>query len=171
MRKKLYLLISCGMAATSLASGQADFENLYLSLSFGGIGTHPNFPAKSGLLTGIQLGYDINEPLSLELGLWDTPTKSRDNERMSLTQGTLDALYHFTRWETLDPYLSLGLGLLLSDIAIFDSDKAAMDLRLGGGTFYHLSETTSLRASLSTMIASYKARPAATGSVGVAWTF
>jgi len=172
MRGIFILLLLCFTAIRVFAyDGQADFSGWYVSPSIGGVVTHRNFPAKTAPLVGLQLGYDVDEYWSAELGLWMSPARSRADDPMTLTQGTLDGLYHFLHWEALDPYLFIGAGIFHSDVAVFDSCKTSLGLRLGGGAFYYFSDRFALRAGLGVTLCSYKARVAAMGNAGVTWSF
>jgi OOP family OmpA-OmpF porin len=80
----------------------------------------------------------------------------------------IDALFHFTRWERFDPYLSLGIGATWYEDD-FDSQTDPA-VRLGGGALYHLSDSIGLRTDLRVLTAGDDSEVNSTLSAGVIWT-
>ena len=80
-----------------------------------------------------------------------------------------DALYHFTRWERLDPYLSVGVGAIYYEHD-FD-DQTEPTLRVGGGVLYHLSDRFAVRADLRVIVAGTDTEINSQANGGIMWTF
>lgn len=99
----------------------------------------------------LRFGYDFaNSPWSLEAGLLlapDIETRGASGANM-IGGGFSDALYHFNRYQRLDPFLSAGLGYFrANDGAPFTTETQEFGaLRLGAGLMYHLTDKLSLRA-------------------------
>ena len=81
----------------------------------------------------------------------------------------VDALYHFTRWDRMDPYLSVGLGVL-QYADDFDAQTEPA-IRVGGGLFYHLSDNVALRADLRVVASGADTEINGLTRFGVVWTF
>ncbi|MBQ8570701.1 MAG: OmpA family protein [Kiritimatiellae bacterium] len=86
-----------------------------------------------------------------------------------MAQFYIDALFHFTRLERLDPYLTFGAGVTLYGEDITGDGATSMTLRGGGGIMYHLSDTWSLRADARINLAGYNTEFNMTADVGVVW--
>jgi outer membrane protein OmpA-like peptidoglycan-associated protein len=79
-----------------------------------------------------------------------------------------DGLFHFTRWERLDPYLSLGVGLTryADDLGNGQTDAA---VRFGGGVMYHFNDEWAVRADGRGFIAGEDTEANVTVDAGVVW--
>jgi outer membrane protein OmpA-like peptidoglycan-associated protein/opacity protein-like surface antigen len=81
-----------------------------------------------------------------------------------------DALFHFSRFDRIDPYLTGGAGFTFyGDDAI--GDQVSATLRAGGGIMYHLSDAWSLRADTRVNIAGYNTEFNQTMDVGFVYRF
>ncbi len=66
--------------------------------------------------------------------------------------GTIvDALFHFTRWERIDPFLAVGGGLTFYGDTINGKDVDA-SVRAGGGLMYHFNDEWACRGDIRTLI-------------------
>ena len=130
---------------------------------------------KDAPLLTLRLGYDWSEALTFEGSLYYAPylpeqtvgkttydpvtgaVTSYDpkHSRLSDTDptadksmmlgGAVDGLFHLTRWERLDPFLTLGVGMLWFD-ANMHFGHWAPELRYGGGVMYHFNDEWAIRA-------------------------
>jgi outer membrane protein OmpA-like peptidoglycan-associated protein len=62
----------------------------------------------------------------------------------------VDGLFHFTRWERLDPYLSVGAVLMWYDAKMGDGNQMDAGFRYGGGVMYHFNDEWAIRADFRT---------------------
>jgi len=90
-------------------------------------------------------------------------------DRTSAVGLAFDALYHFSRWDRLDPYLSIGLGAMRYEHD-FDAQTDPV-LRVGGGLMYHLSNRFALRADARVVTAGEDSEVNTLINAGVMWTF
>jgi len=178
------------MASTHAVCEERGEEHPWnISVSAGAIDYEGDEAVEDSLLTSLHVGYDYSESWSIEgvLGLaprldedfrtdWSTGEKI---SRLEETAGpgvndtyavglALDGLFHFTRWERLDPYLSAGAG------AVWYADDVGSDfdpsLRVGGGVMYHLTDAWALRADYRTMLTGTDTEANSTITAGIAWT-
>ena len=84
-----------------------------------------------------------------------------------------DAVFHFTRWDRLDPFLSFGIGYSYFMEDPEDSDQGNVDLRGGLGVLYHINDHWSLRADYRGILADYGGSPNGNSLIdfGVVWTW
>ena len=170
--------LAAALMTTSTGSRAADGEMpqealWYVSGGLGAILFEGDEEVDSGLILSGRLGYDYSEWWSLEGVFTLAPNLDintfgrtrivngevvkdrvpRANAKDAWAAGlALDALFHFTRWERLDPYLVGGLGFLWyeEDVNGEDFDPA---LRVGAGVMYHFNDEWALRADGRTFIA------------------
>ncbi len=113
---------------------------------------------QDGWVGTLRAGYDLNAPLSLEVGgLAGTvhrPADAVDSGTLAL-QGTWgDLIIHLARWERLDPFLSVGAGAFwCAGRGLPDNQQEAVFSRAGAGVLYSLSENWSFRLG-ATLLAS-----------------
>ena len=81
----------------------------------------------------------------------------------------LDDRYHFTRWERLDPYLTVGLGVTRYDDDFGSRTEPA--LRLGGGALYHLTDQLGIRGDVRVVTAGEDTEFNAQFTCGLMWSF
>ncbi len=180
----LAVLFSC--AAMAAEEGVENLVNV--GVAVGGLKFEGDEPVEDSLTVSLRLGFDYTERWSLEGVLMLVP---RLDERFAHSYGTrvsrlreeagpevdetsavglaIDGLYHFTRWERLDPYLSVGVGFMRYE----DDFDAEIDptLRLGGGALYHLSDRLALRADVRVLCAGGDTEANALVDGGVVWAF
>jgi len=124
------LLLSC--CAAGFAQEQAEESLWYFCPAIGWLDFEGDEAVKDGVLLHGRLGYDYNEWWTFEGEISLAPYLKEQTYGHTYPDGTqvrlsrleehngagvndcfaiaagLDALFHFTRWERLDPYLSLG---------------------------------------------------------------
>lgn len=101
----------------------------------------------------------------------------------------VDVLFHFTRWERLDPYLALGVGATIYGEDLSSENKwpppditkdydygGRLDasFRAGGGVMYHFNDEWAVRVDGRTFLASGGNRGNEANAIidaGVVWTF
>jgi len=159
MKKLVFSMMFCAglMSTMNAAAGEmADQNSWYVSPGIGMMFFEGNQPTDEGLNMVLRLGYDISDHWSTEGGMSWAPNISRnggaDNQNginnQSIEGVFLDGLYHFNRFNRLDPYLTVGAGLYRADTRVFcDGDESTIvGPRLGAGVMYHLTDRWSLRA-------------------------
>lgn len=161
----------------------------YVSAGLGAVSFEGDEELQNGVLGTIRLGYEYSEWWSFEGGLsiapylkenfrFDLPTQTRIS-RLEESAGdgvndtyalglSLDALFHFTRWERLDPYLTLGVGAIYYGEEI-GGDHFDPAVRVGGGVMYHLNDEWALRADVRTFLAGRKTEANAIIDAGIVW--
>lgn len=161
----------------------------YVSAGLGALSYEGDEELKDGLLGTIRLGYEYSEWWSFEGGLsiapqldenfrFDQPTQTRVS-RLEESAGpgvndtfalgfSLDALFHFTRWERLDPYLTLGVGAIFYGEEI-GGEQFDPSVRAGGGVMYHLNDEWALRADARTFLAGRDTEANAIFDAGILW--
>ncbi len=193
LRKSQWMQCVLGMSVllTSVSIGQAIMDEVpiearwYFSPGLGVLRFEGDEELKSGVIGTFRLGYEYSQWWSYEAGLFLAPSlkqnfRETNGERISRLQESTgasssyavglfgDALYHFTRWERLDPYLVLGLG------AVYYEHKARSGyfdpmLRTGFGMKYHFNDEWALRADARIYMTVEKTEANATFDVGFAW--
>ena len=110
-------------------------------------------PSHDGLVETLRLGYDLDAPVSFELGGLTGHFDSRaDNDAPVIYSSWGDAIFHLARWERLDPFLTAGAGAFWSnDRALPENRENGLTPRLGAGFLYTLSEHWSLRVDATVM--------------------
>ncbi|MBT3193427.1 MAG: OmpA family protein [Verrucomicrobia bacterium] len=173
----------------ALAQEQSIEAKWYGSLGLGMIEYEGDEEVDDAYLGNLRLGYDYSEWWSFEGSLVIAP-KIEGNFRNShgrrinrLEESTedgvedtygvglaLDALFHFTRWDRLDPFLSVGIGMMYygDEIAGETFDVA---LRGGGGVMYHFNDEWAIRADGRAFLAGNDTEVNAIIDAGVVWTW
>lgn len=105
-----------------------------------------------------RAGYDMNAPLSLEIGGLAggvaRPADAVDSGVRDLMGTWLDLIVHLRRWERLDPFLSAGGGAFWCDgRGLPDNRQEAVYPRAGAGFLYSLSENWSFRLGATLLVA------------------
>ena len=171
-------LLCAGLAAGMLVKGGAaraeekgDEHPWNISLEPGYLDMEGDFPTKDGFVTSLIIGYDYSTWWTFDTGLFVAPVlkaqtiKGQENPDgtfvysrplemnagVSQTTGygaTFDALFHFTPWKRVDPYLSLGvMGIGFTD-NFNDNvhDQFNGGARGGGGVIVNINDEWSVRA-------------------------
>lgn len=86
---------------------------------------------------------------------------------------TVDALFHFTPWKRVDPYLSVGAMTIEYFDKFRDQDQFNLGLRAGGGVIYNFNDSWSARLDYRGGIGDFnnKGTPNATYEAGVRYVF
>ena len=109
-------------------------------------------PARDNVAATLRLGYDLDAPLSLELGGLTGSLDSRAEGSHDLYGSWADAIIHLARWERFDPFLSAGAGAFWTDGRVLpDNREEGVVPRLGLGFLYSLSEHWSARVGVTLM--------------------
>ncbi len=175
-------------AAQLLAQEESIDAKWYGNIGIGMIGYEGDEELEDGWLGTIRLGYDYNEWWSFECGMAIAPsldenfrTDEEGNEisRLYEVAGVhetfavdmfVDALFHFTRWDRLDPYLAFGSGIIVYGDDIGD-DTFDISGRIGGGVMYHFNDEWAVRADGRTFIAGKDTEANIIVDGGVVWTW
>ncbi len=175
---------------------EADFGRWYVSPGIGFVNFEGDEGVEDGLYLTVRLGYEYNEWWTLEGSLVFAPkldenlggyTMKDENgvwheldRRRSYSKGDQyfgdtymvqiygDLLFHFTRMDRIDPYLTAGVGATFfgEDVT---GDSVSLTLRGGGGIMYHLSDSWSLRGDARVDLAGYNTEFNMTMDVGFVW--
>ena len=197
-RGLIFTALSLSVLATGAVSAQAETQPVrelgleskwYVSPFIGQLNYEGDEEVKDGFLFGARLGYDYSEWWSIEGGLYIAPKLDENfrnsyGKRISRLEETagegvhdaaafgvfIEGLFHFTRWERLDPYLSLGGGITYytEELEYGQSDPA---LRVGGGVMYHFNDEWSVRVDGRTFVAGRDTEANAIIDAGVVWTW
>lgn len=183
-------LVAVSFMALLLAGGAAmaqeeDFVETgneapwYGSVSLGYKDFEGDEEVRDGVLGELRLGYDVNDRWGLE-GVLDLAPYLR---RRAVAGGVLqnntfsvgmavDGVFHFTRWDRLDPYLAAGVGFVLYGDAL-RFGRFANAIRGGGGVMYHFNDEWGVRADARLLLADFGADPDANLIVtfGTTWTW
>lgn len=151
---------------------------------------------EDGFALTLMLGYDYNEWWTFEGALHIAPsldegtvgvTEIVDGEVVSYRRSRLadkagpgvhdtaalgaavDGLFHFTRWERLDPYLALGCGFIYYTEDFGNQLDPA--LRVGGGVMYHFDDEWAVRADGRMFVAGSDTEANAIANATVVWTW
>ncbi len=156
------------VSAHAGANELADAPRWYVSPGVGMMFFEGSQPTDEGLNMVLRLGYDVSEHWSAEAGLSWAPNitsnggDNQDDGGGGFNQGEqsvrglfLDGLYHFNRFERLDPYLTAGMGYYRANDRVFceGGEYSVAGPRVGAGVMYHLSDRWSLRADARAFMA------------------
>lgn len=165
------LMLATGLLLTgtaALAQEKGDEHPWNISLSAGRIDFEGDFVTKDAFVTTVRLDYDLNEWWTLEAqaflcpslegqsydhqnpdGSWVTIDRLQSEAGVDSTWAAglgADALFHFTPWKRVDPFLSLGVwGITFAD-DFKDHDQSDLAIRAGGGVIYNYNDEWSVRA-------------------------
>ncbi len=170
MKKSFYVCLAAGLMGATMACADelADAPRWYVSPGVGMMFFEGNQPADEGLNMVLRLGYDISEHWSAEGGVsWapnitsngrdgrDDGQEGYDFSGQSVRGLFLDGLYHFNRYNRLDPYLTGGFGYYRANDRIFNEggEFSVAGPRVGAGVMYHLNDRWSLRADTRAFMA------------------
>ncbi len=176
-----------------------DYARWYFSPGIGFYVTEGDQPLKDGLEVDFRLGYDLNEWWSLEGGLLYAPSldeqfdenlnrQNRDGSWSRIKHPTShsrgkdayfgdtwmlevygDLLFHFTRWERLDPYIGGGVGMNLYGKDVVKDGTSEFVFRVGAGLMYGLTDEWALRADWRVLLTSDNTEFNSILDVGVVW--
>ncbi len=156
MKKSVFAMAGLVMGLTGVtsvcANELADAPRWYVSPGVGMMFFEGNQPTDEGLNMVLRLGYDISDHWSTEGGVSWAPNVSGNGDNGVDNQKVnglfMDGMYHFNRFNRLDPYVTAGVGSFHADDRVFNSgeDSNVYGPRVGAGVMYHLTDNWSLRA-------------------------
>ncbi len=191
-RLALSLGIAAALAGGMLRAEDEDYARWYFSPGAGYYLTERDEPVEDGFILNLRLGYDCNEWWTFEGGLLIAPhldeqfypakygghscVDDRPGERFGSTwmiTPYIDALFHFTRWERLDPYLAGGLGVIIyGDDALDHGDSStAFMMRGGAGLMYHFNDEWALRGDWRLLLTTDNSEMNSVADLGLVWTW
>jgi outer membrane protein OmpA-like peptidoglycan-associated protein/outer membrane protein W len=173
-------VVSNGQTARPVEKGNE--HPWYFAPSLGVVDFEGDQDFKDGIVLGGAIGYDFSErwtaegvlalaPYLVANNVSGRPSPDWDNTyMMSLA---LDGLFHFTRWERLDPYLTAGVGFMRYGEEPIEGSQSDWLLRGGVGVLYHFNDEWAVRADWRAMLAGFGSNPNANSilSAGVTWTW
>ena len=175
--------------STMNASGQetAIDSRWYTSIGLGMINFEGDEAVKDSFMGTLRLGFDYSDWWTFEGSLAFAPTLD-ENFRNSygakisrlyevagvhdtwMVSPAFDVLFHFTRWERLDPYLTFGVGVNIYGVDIQD-DSFDTTMRAGGGVMYHFNDEWAVRADCRTYLAGANTDANISFDAGVVWNW
>jgi len=186
----MLLSLLCGSAC--IAQEEVPLEaKWYLSGSLGYLQYEGDEEVKDAALGCVRLGYDYSEWWGFEGvlfiapdldqntrgvtrlvdGEWVTRQEPISDSEPSWGMGlAVDGLFHFTRWERLDPYLTLGAGATWYDDEV-NGETFDPAIRVGGGVMYHLNDMWAVRVDGRTFLAGNDTEANAIIDAGIVWTW
>lgn len=181
----LGVMLGVGCFAGPAARGQQVVETgqevkAYVSGSLGAVHFEGDQVQNGGAMLTGRLGYDCNERWTLEGVVGLAPSLDIEETGQSgvieasstfAASLALDGLFHFTRWERIDPYIAVGLGFTHYGDKLVNGDQDEMLLRGGGGVMYHFNDEWALRADYRAMLAGFGEVPNANSIIdgGLCW--
>ena len=179
-------------SATCHAQAEAPLEaKWYLSGSLGYLQFEGDEEVKDAALGSLRLGYDYSEWWGFEGAFFIAPsldqntrgvTRQIDGEWVTRQEPisdsepswgmgiAIDGLFHFTRWERLDPYLTIGGGVTWYDDEVNGEDFDPA-IRVGAGVMYHFNDMWAMRLDGRTFLAGNDTEANAIVDAGVVWTW
>ncbi len=184
------------IAASAHAEAERGDEHPWtVSLTAGRLDLEGDFPIRDGFIGSLHVGRDWTEWWTFEAtlslapslrgsryyrqnpadGSWERINRlvdeTGDNETW-LAGLSLDAMFHFTRWERLDPYLSLGAGAVRFGSNLKTYDDSDFFLQGGGGVLYHFNDEWAVRADFRGAFAGLGSKGTVNSRIGtgVVWT-
>ncbi len=191
---KKVVLLGCFLvvALTSFVRAQGKVEDSIESKWYVGAGLgYYNFEGDQVLDDSIymlgRIGYDLNEWWSIEGMLTLSPSMDENfteddlgNPVSQAEEGegefgstfgfgmVVDGLFHFTRWDRVDPFLALGGGLTFYGDKI-NGRKTDSNVRAGGGLMYHFNDEWAIRGDVRALIAGNHTEVNLIMDAGVIW--
>lgn len=197
MFKHRYLSLMFAFAAViglALPARQAVAEEPYVfpwyfSPSVGRIDFEGDALVKDSSIVTLRLGYDYSETWGVEAGVSLQPWLDENFRREWSTGERVSRLYevagvhdtwaagmfveglmHFTRWERLDPYLTLGAGANYYADDLGDGKFDPM-VRAGAGVMYHFNDEWAARADFRAFFTALDTEANSSLDVGVVWNW
>ena len=175
----------------------SDFGRWYISPGIGWLNFEGDEGLEDGAYVTLRLGYDYSEWWSFEASLLIAPKLDENmggylkkengvwvetTERQSYSKGDKnfgdtwglqiygDAMFHFSSFDRIDPYLIFGAGVSTYGEDVMDA-AFCLALRAGGGLMYHLNDSWTLRLDTRIDIAGYNCEFNHTIDIGFIYRF
>lgn len=165
-----------------------------VSLGLGKLDTEGDAVVNDAGLSTLSLDYSLSHRFSIEGSLTWMPRLTGNTftdyasgspehvDRLESETGAadtwavgaaVDVLYHMASGNKVDPYLSLGYGVLRYGEEIGENDHYDTTPRAGAGLFYHLSDSMAVRADYGYYLTGdwRKSNSNSKFGIGLAWTF
>jgi len=170
----ILFVISCLLNVNNLSAEESEFveegeESLwYAAATIGMLTFEGDQPVEDTFNLSLKVGYEFSEWWTYEAAIYFAPNidiSDRGKERgvdfasTSLVSFSLEGLFHFTRWNRLDPYLVFGVGVDYFTDELPNQHQTELLLIGGAGVMYHLSDSWSVRASAKAMLAGFGSHP------------
>lgn len=177
--------------SSAQAENMDDIAKWYFSPAIGRLDYEGDEPVKDAMFLKALIGYDFSEAWTIEGSMFIAPKLDENmrgytdydqdppitvqvpiaDEPFGDTWAVgfgLDGLFHFTRWERLDPYLAVG-----GELRIYgdDIDGTSFDpaIRAGGGVMWHFNDEWAVRADGRAYIAGNDTELNSMIDAGLAW--
>ncbi|MBN2302717.1 MAG: OmpA family protein [Lentisphaerae bacterium] len=175
------IVATIGVANSALAQEPAQetgaIHPWYLGVSSGMLDFQGDQSVSDSIGMFVGLGYDYSDRWTFEGKLQLAPSLdvTRTDGTSFNTYGaglSFDGLFHFTRWERLDPYMAAGIGFVHYGESVNDA-QTEMQLRVGGGVMYHFNDQWAIHADYRAMLQGFGQAPNANSiaNVGICWTW
>lgn len=170
-----------GFCETMTPAEAPEVPPWYLLLGGGMYDMEGDEELDDGVAGYLGVGYDWNDSWGTEALLYYAPLDVSTSWRAAgMTKDStyvmgivLDGIFHFTRWEQLDPYLSAGIGYSHFGTELQYGIQDDFVLRGGGGVFYHFNDEWAVRADYRGMLVGFGDNPSGNSiiSAGINWTW
>jgi outer membrane protein OmpA-like peptidoglycan-associated protein len=194
MKKYLTMAIAGVMSFAVVAAAQVESDNQpdwYVAPAIGLLLFEGDQEVENGMQLNVRVGRDVTEWWSLEGMILVAPSLDENfrldydgsvvsrlqeipgNEGVDSTSAfglALEGIFHFTRWDRLDPFLAIGGGVTFyaDDMAEGATEPA---FRLGGGVIYHFNDEWALRADGRLLLAGKDTEANGQVDGSVVWTW
>ncbi len=81
----------------------------------------------------------------------------------------IDGIFHFTRWERMDPFLAAGLGLNFYGKEVYEDGQILPIIRGGAGVMWHFNEEWAVRGDFRLLLDTTETEFNNTLEVGIVW--
>jgi outer membrane protein OmpA-like peptidoglycan-associated protein len=148
----------------------------YISVGAGLLDFEGDEWLRDSAMLGARVGFDYGERWTFEGVLSFAPVVNSRGDgarHFDYTQVVgvgLEGLFHFTRWERLDPYLSAGVGVVIyGENQRGDTVESAF--RGGGGVMWHFNDEWAVRADWVGMLRGFGDSPSSSSimDAGLVW--
>jgi outer membrane protein OmpA-like peptidoglycan-associated protein len=195
MKYRLMAALAGVVSVAALAGAQVESDNQadwYVAPGIGLLIFEGDQEVENGIQFNVRVGRDVSEWWSLE-GMLLVAPRLDENFRTDFTSGeeisrldeandksgvdstsaiglALEGLFHFTRWDRLDPFLAIGGGVTFyaDDMAEGATEPA---FRLGGGVIYHFNDEWAARADARLLLAGKDTEANGQFDGSVVWTW
>ncbi|MCK5850271.1 MAG: OmpA family protein [Kiritimatiellae bacterium] len=189
------MLLALVLTGTTHAQAETPLDApWYMSAGLGYLIFEGDEELESGMTVNFRLGYDYSDMWAFEAGFYIAPqldvgthgqttidngevvyepdVSNSDSDASDSTAFgiNIDGLFHFTRFERIDPYLTLGAGATWYEEKV-NGNTFDPSIRIGAGVMYHFNDVWSIRLDGRTFIAGNDTEANAMVDAGVVWTW